>query len=424
MKILLVGGGGREHALAWKFSKSPALSKLFLWPGNSMAASYGALLNLPANAPFSDLKAEIVRLGIDAVICGPEQPLSDGIVDALQGIPVFGPCQAAAALESSKSFAKEIMQSAKVPTAAFLVAKDREFCRTAALKMLKETGGTVLKASGLAAGKGVFVCKTAQEVEQGLERLYGSLSQASKEVVIEEILEGRECSYFTFIGSDGPSELCFAVDHKRLQDGDVGPNTGGMGCYSPVPWLPEGAGKAVEDQVVLPVLKELQRRGITYTGILYVGLMWGEKGPKVVEFNVRFGDPECEVLALSDKRDWLSMILNKLGLLKYSYEEQNLIPAVSVVMASGSYPYGETEEKSSVISLKLLEERQSSVIFASSIGKESASEVRTGKGRVFVVTARGATFKEARKTAYERVEEIRGIWPSAQVRKDIGASVE
>jgi phosphoribosylamine--glycine ligase len=424
MKILLVGGGGREHALAWKFSGSPALSELYLWPGHSMSASYGKLVDLPANAQFCDLKAEILRLGINAVICGPEQPLSDGIVDALEGIPVFGPTQAAAALESSKSFAKGVMLGAKVPTAAYVVAEDLESCRMTAIKMLKETGGTVLKASGLASGKGVFVCRSVEDIDDGLERLYGSMSHASKEVVIEEVLEGRECSYFTFIGPGGPSELCFAVDHKRLKDGDIGPNTGGMGCYSPVPWLPKGAGMQVEEEIVKPVLLELQRRGISYTGILYVGLMWGANGPKVVEFNVRFGDPECEVLALSDGRDWLSMILSKLGLKSHTFDPPLLTPAVSVVMASESYPYFEKEESSSVIPLKLLEERPSSLIFASSIGHGDASQVKTGKGRVFVVTAKGMSFKEARTVAYARIEEIRTLWPSAQFRLDIGASVE
>jgi phosphoribosylamine--glycine ligase len=424
MKVLLVGGGAREHALAWKFAKSPELTALYLWPGHVLSCRLGTALDLKPSATFEELKFEILRLNIDAVICGPEQPLADGLADHLEGIPVFGPKKAAAALESSKSFAKEVMKAAGIPTAEYVVTRSEQECRQVSLEMLKRTGGTVLKASGLAAGKGVFVCKTAREIDEGLERLFGSMKEASHEVVVETVLEGRECSYFTFIGPEGPSELCFAVDHKRLLDGDLGPNTGGMGCYAPVPWLPENAGKLVEDVVVIPLLSELKRRGIDYTGVLYVGLMWGHQGPKVVEFNVRFGDPECEVLAVADHRDWLAMILSKLGLKKYEFQPANLRPSVSVVMASSSYPYGETEDQPGVISIDDLSDSEDSVVFASAIRANQEGEIRTGKGRVFVVVSEGDTFKHARAKAYSRVAKLQKIWAGSVFRADIAKLVE
>ncbi len=424
MKILLIGSGAREHALAWKFSKSSALTALYVWPGHPLSKRIGIPLDLQAGASFDELRGEVLRLKIDAVVCGPEQPLADGLADHLLGITVFGPKKAAAALESSKSFAKEVMKAAHIPTAEYVVTRSEEECRSVSLSMLSRTGGAVLKASGLAAGKGVFVCRTADEIQNGLDRLFSSMKEAASEVVVETVLEGRECSYFTFIGSEGPSELCFAVDHKRLLDGDLGPNTGGMGCYAPVPWLPSDAGQAVENAVVLPLLKELRKRGIEYTGVLYVGLMWGEAGPQVIEFNVRFGDPECEVLAWSDSRDWLSMILSKLGLMTYEFQPANLRPAVSVVIASQSYPYGEAQDEASLISHGDLKEEEDSVVFASSIVFKNETQISTGKGRVFVVVSDGETFGDARKKAYQRVDRLRALWPASQVRLDIAKSVE
>lgn len=423
MNILLIGGGGREHALAWKVSKSCHLTKLYLWPGNVLAAEYGEILDLPKNASFSELKALIQRLGIDAVICGPEQPLADGLSDALTGTPVFGPQKSAAALESSKVFAKEVMKAAGIPTAEYFVVNSADECKSVAFDMLARTGGAVLKASGLAAGKGVFVCKTVMEIETGIHTLYTLMKEASREVVVEEILEGRECSYFSFLGKDGPTELCFAVDHKRLRDGDSGPNTGGMGCYTPVPWLPEDAGNQVEKAVVIPLQVELQRRGIEYLGCLYVGLMWGKDGPKVVEFNVRFGDPECEVLALADERDWLELILGKLGLVSYKLERPNLKPTVCVVVASAGYPFGENAEDPKVISKDLFSPADDLMVFGASVHSHPDG-IEPGKGRTLVVTASGKNFVEARTRAYQRVAEIQRIWPASQARKDIGLSVE
>ena len=424
MKILLIGSGAREHALAWKFSKSASLTALYVWPGHPLSRRIGMPLNLPPTASFEDLRAEVLRLEINAVVCGPEQPLAEGLADHLAGFPVFGPKKAAAALESSKSFAKEVMGAAHIPTAEYIVTRSEEECRAVSLAMLSRTGGAVLKASGLAAGKGVFVCRTQDEIQTGLERLFGSMKEAASEVVVETVLEGRECSYFSLIGADGPSELCFAVDHKRLLDDDLGPNTGGMGCYAPVPWLPEDAGKIVENKVVLPLLKELKSRGIEYVGVLYVGLMWGVSGPQVVEFNVRFGDPECEVLAWADGRDWLSMILSKLGLIKYEFQPAKLRPSVSVVMASPSYPYGEAADEPSLVSFTDLEEEDDTVVFASSIKLANENQISTGKGRVFVIVSDGETFGEARKKAYQRVARLRTLWPSSQVRLDIAKLVE
>lgn len=424
MKILLIGSGAREHALAWKFSKSPAMTALYVWPGHALSKRIGIPLDLKAAASFEELRAEVLRLKIDAVVCGPEQPLADGLADYLEGIPVFGPKKAAALLESSKSFAKEVMKAAQIPTAEYMVTRSEVECRTVSLSMLTRTGGAVLKASGLAAGKGVFVCRTLEEIQNGLDRLFSSMKEAASEVVVETVLEGRECSYFTLIGPEGPSELCFAVDHKRLLDGDLGPNTGGMGCYAPVPWLPKDAGKTVENAVVLPLLRELKKREIEYTGVLYVGLMWGESGPQVVEFNVRFGDPECEVLAWSDSRDWLSMILSKLGLMSYEFLPANLRPAVSVVIASKSYPYGEAQDEASLVAHEDLKEEEDSVVFASSIVFANEAQISTGKGRVFVVVSDGESFGDARKKAYQRVNRLRTLWPASQVRMDIAKLVE
>ena len=424
MRVLVVGSGGREHALAWKLKSSPALSELWLWPGNACSAELGHVLDLPPDAPYARLAEACKRVHIDLVVVGPEGPLSDGIADVLtdHGLTVFGPSKVAAQLESSKVFSKKMMLEAGIPTASFEVVTSRPACEDAARRLLTRDGGVVLKASGLAAGKGVFVCTSEQELASGLDRLYsGSLRSASEWVVVEEMLYGRECSFFCFLGQGHVTRIGFAVDHKRLSVGDKGPNTGGMGCYTPVPWLPADAGDQVEARVVRPIMEVLDRYGISYTGCLYVGLMWADRGPAVVEFNVRLGDPEAQVLALADGTDWLPLMAECVGI----PVEKKIAAAVprsviGYVLASSGYPYGEKPDVDAVISRSLLSDQgDGTAVFCASV-KQDQTGVRTGSGRVFLVAGMAKTFAAAKSKALGRIEKIRTVWPECQWRHDIG----
>ena len=435
LTVLLIGSGARENAVASKLKGSPLLKALFVWPGNPCINRLGNLIDLPASASVDALINAAKEQGVDFVFCGPEKPLSDGFADAFiaAGIPFFGPRKDAARLESSKTFAKEIMRAAGIPTAEFLVAGTRSDCRSSALKMLSEEGGVVLKASGLAAGKGVFVCRSVAQVDAGIERLYSeSLRSASEQVVIERMLVGRECSYFVFLGKGAPVSIGFAVDFKRLLNGDEGPNTGGMGCYAPVPWLPENAAQQVDAAVVQPLLTTLKAKGIEYTGCLYVGLMWSAKGPQVVEFNVRLGDPEAQVLTAYDSRDWLFLAASKVGLAGNSAPVSTLNKsrrAVAVVMASAGYPFGERPDVSATVPWGLIDASRTvatgnvQVYGAAILPPQSQAGVETGSGRVFTVVAVADSFRHARITAYRRVDAIREIWPDCQFRTDIASDV-
>lgn len=427
MRVLVIGSGGREHALAWKLKQSPECRDLFIWPGNSASHRVGTALGLPSDASFEQLGDAAIAFKIDMVVVGPEGPLSEGIADYMEmrGLKVFGPNKDAAQLESSKAFAKRIMMEASIPTAAFEVVTTKEQCTECAFRILNRDGGVVLKASGLASGKGVFVCHNEKDVMDGIERLYeSSMSAASRQVVVEEMLFGREVSYFCFIGHGGVTRIGFAVDHKRLLPGDKGPNTGGMGCYTPVPWLPGDAGEQVDSRVVEPLLEALERNGISYTGCLYVGLMWSDKGPSVVEFNVRLGDPEAQVLALSDQTDWLPLMASKVGIkLKRSSQSTYPLPVMGYVLASSGYPYGEAEDIDGTIPWSAIQgQSDGSTVFCASV-KSASGGVKTGSGRVFLVAGVGRTFNAAKSKALARVEKIRSYWPEAQWRPDIGQTV-
>lgn len=440
MRVLLVGKGGREHALAWKIRRSHLLTRLYLWPESPAIAPLGETLDLAPSATFDELVDLSRRLAIDMVVSGPEAPLSQGLADAFAkaGIPTFGPMQAVAELEASKAFAKAMMTKAGIPTAGHSLARDESECRTQALALLASDGGVVLKASGLAAGKGVFVCRTAADVEDGLRHLFHSdMRAAAATVVVEEMLEGRECSYFSFIGRGGATGLGFAVDYKRLGDHDVGPNTGGMGCYAPVPWLPADAEQQVVGKVVQPLLGALASEGLSYLGCLYVGIMWSEtKGPMVVEFNVRLGDPEAQVLASYDDRDWLAVMAAKCGVpVPEAAVQAATAPvthgdrAVAVVMASHSYPFGSEGPEAAPLPLAwfakagVAEGSGAVKVFAASVAAADKAHVQTGSGRVLTVTARAKTYAGARELAYEKVAEIASRWPRARWRSDIAARV-
>lgn len=428
MKVLVVGKGAREHALAKKLHSSPLLTSLYVWPGNAAMAGLGATaVDLPPSADNRQVSEAAKALGVDLVVVGPEVPLAEGLADALlaQGVKVFGPRQKAAQLESSKAFSKEMMRKAGVPTAPFELARGEQDCRRLALAMLARTGGTVLKASGLAAGKGVFVCTDKDDIEEGLRHLYHTdMTKAAGTVVVEETLKGREVSYFTFIGVGGATGLGFAVDFKRLEDQDRGPNTGGMGCYAPVPWLPVGAEKLVEERVVRPLLAQLEKEGIEYTGCLYVGIMWTETGPEVVEFNVRLGDPEAQVLSVYDDRDWLALMAFKAGLpvdaaalAKASAKVTHKDRAVAVVMAAKGYPFGSASDSAKGhLPLSLFTEGD---VFAASVSPGVDGQLATGAGRVLTVCARGHDFAAARERAYGKVKIIAHQWPDARFRRDI-----
>ena len=433
MKILVVGSGAREHAILSKLSVSPVVNALFVWPGNTAMEGLASRLELPSGSSWENVIKKAHELSIDGVVCGPEQPLSEGIADlaARYGMPLFGPTMRAAQLEASKVFAKDVMRAAAIPTADFVVVDSFDACQHEAQTFLGNKGAVVLKASGLAAGKGVFVCKDKVSLHEALHHLYETdMKEAAQQVVIEEMLVGREVSFFCFIGQDGVTPLGFAVDFKRLNEDDAGPNTGGMGCYTPVPWLPTEAEEVVLKKVVTPLLTELASRNIKYTGCLYVGLMWGANGPKVIEFNVRLGDPEAQVLAAYDRKDWGIMIARHLGLAiaEDMSSAHNTPPpegaAVAVVVASKGYPFDTCTDMPETLPRAYFQMNDDATsVFGASVQPLSASSIQTGKGRIFTVTAYAPSFRQARKLVYETIDKIVGKSDRLRYRIDIAAKI-
>ncbi len=428
MKVLVVGSGAREHAICWKLSQSPLCEQVYVWPGNPAICQSFRSFDLQPNASFEDLARHCLALNIGLIVPGPEGPLAAGVADTLEahGLLVFGPNRYLSQLESSKVFAKNLMAKARIPTAHFTIARSAEECARLARAQLLKLGSVVLKASGLAGGKGVFVCRTEAELKDGLARLYhSSLSTASDEVVIEEMLVGREVSHFSLISRDQVVSLGFAVDFKRLLDRDLGPNTGGMGSYTPVPWLPENADQCVHDQILSPLMSRLRKEGHAYQGFLYTGIMWHESGPKVIEFNVRLGDPEAQVLAVSDQRDWLAAILSILESKSQSTfpaaKRGDFRPAVAVVLASEGYPFPDPNQQpeSAQLSLDLRNHSRSHALFAGDLRLTHDHDWQTGSGRVLTVVHQGSDHAAARQLAYNNVENITKNWPKSVFRRDI-----
>jgi phosphoribosylamine--glycine ligase len=397
VKLLVVGSGGREHALAWKLAAAPGPVELHAAPGNPGIAALGACHPVrPDDA--EGLLGLSVELGIDLVVIGPEGPLVAGVADALrrQGVAVFGPGREAARLEGSKSFAKEVMRAAGVPTARNL-AVARPPC--------------VVKADGLAAGKGVFVCRSQDELDAGLRAAAGF----SGPLVIEELLDGNELSLLALVDGEHVLPLAPAQDFKRAGDGDTGPNTGGMGSFSPVPGVGPELVEEIVDTVHRPVVAELGRRGIPFSGVLYAGLMLTEDGPRVLEFNCRFGDPETQSILPRLEGDLLAVLRGcAAGNLAGAGLETSERAAVTVVLAAGSYP----ERGDSGSTIEGLEEAQAdgALVFHAGTALHDRRLVTNG-GRILNVTALGDSLGEARAHAYEAVERI--SFAGARYRRDI-----
>ena len=397
MKILVVGSGGREHALAWKIAQSPGLSELHAAPGNPGIATLGRCHPLRAD-DLEGLLALCREQAIDLVVIGPEAPLVAGIADGLRraGVAVFGPGAAAARIEGSKSFAKDVMRAAGVPTAA-------------ALDELHAP--CVVKADGLAAGKGVFVCKSQAEAEHA----WNQAQALGEGIVVEELLEGEEVSVFALTDGAQATPLPPAQDFKRLRDGDEGPNTGGMGSYSPVPFLEDEDAEEIVELVHRPVLAELARRGAPYVGLLYAGLMLTDAGPRVLEFNCRFGDPETQALLPRLEGDLLSVLASAAGgALDTRGLETSADAAVSVVLAAAGYP--DAPQTTAEIEGVADAEALGALVFHAGTALRNERLVSAG-GRVLDVTAVGPTVASARERAYEAVERIH--LESAHYRTDV-----
>ena len=416
MNILLLGSGGREHALAWKLAQSSLCAKLFAAPGNPGIAQHAELVGLDA-ADHGAVLAFCTAERIGLVVIGPEAPLVDGLADSLRaaGVPVFGPSKAAAQLEGSKAFTKELCARHAIPTAAFVrVASEAE-----GLAALKEfTIPVVIKADGLAAGKGVTVAMSRAEAEEAVREIFsGRFGEAGAEAVIEEFLEGEEASFFAI--TDGHTVVPFgsAQDHKRVGDGDQGPNTGGMGAYSPAPVLtPLLEGEALE-KIVVPTVKAMADEGMPYSGVLYAGLMLTPKGVQLIEYNARFGDPECQVLMLRYEGDLAELMLavaeNRLASLPVPRLSRDT--ALTVVMAAGGYP-GTPRKGGSIGGIEAAEADGAKVFHAGTAWADG--QLVANGGRVLNVTARGATVGDAQAQAYAALDRI--AFPDGFCRRDIG----
>ena len=416
MRLLVIGSGGREHALVWKLSQSPRVTKIFCAPGS---AAIGELAEcLAINPEQLDHLAEFAeKQRIDLTVVGPELPLTLGIVDLFEsrGLRIFGPNKAAAQLEGSKAFTKEILHANGIPTAAFAT-----FTEAAAAKqyLAQQKSPYVIKADGLAAGKGVLICATLTEAEAAIDEILvrKSFGAAGDKVVIEEFLAGEEASFMALIDGEHVLPLATSQDHKRIFDNDQGRNTGGMGAYSPAPIVTAEVHARVLREILLPLLNGLRRRNIRYRGLIYAGLMITKEGPKVIEFNARFGDPECQPIMMRLKSDLLPLleatIDGKLDQVKAEWHEDS---AVCVVLTAEGYP-GAYDKGEEIHGLEKLATWEKGFVFHAGTAKDNNRWPTTG-GRVLGVTARGNSVAEAVKEVYWAVGEI--SWPGMHYRKDI-----
>lgn len=416
MNVLLIGSGGREHALAWKIGQSPALQTLYCAPGNGGTQGIGVSVVL--NIGIAD---DVITFcndkHIGLVVIGPEAPLVDGLADRLRDadIPVFGPSAAAAKLEGSKHFTKALCDEHGIPTAAYAHFSD---AASAHAYLENRSMPIVIKADGLAAGKGVTIAQTQQEAKEAIDACFdGAYGAAGAELVIEEFLEGEEASLFAIC--DGETILPFgtAQDHKRAFDNDEGPNTGGMGAYSPAPVMTAEMTARVMKDIVTPTVRAMSSRGTPFVGVLYAGLMMTDKGPKLIEYNVRFGDPECQVLMQRLQSDVLPILHNAaLGQLETTPVTWRDQVSLTVVMAADGYP-GHYEIGDPIGNLDEAEADPRTTIFHAGTRRDG-DIVKSNGGRVLNVTALGDTVSEARERAYEAVNMI--DWPGAMYRTDIG----
>ena len=417
MRILIIGSGGREHALTWKLSQRPDVTEIFVAPGNGGTAGIATNVaikdsDIPALVAFAREKA------VDLVVPGPELPLTLGVVDAMKeaGVPCFGPVAACARLEGSKAFAKEVMHAAGVPTAAAGVFTSRA---DADAFVAAHGAPLVIKADGLAAGKGVIVAMTDEEVKAALDLMFDNraFGDAGSTVLIEEFLKGEEVSLLCFCDGKTALPLPSAQDHKAVFDGDKGPNTGGMGAYSPAPVLPDDRLDAMADIVTRPILAEMARRGTPFTGILYAGLMMTADGPKVLEYNVRFGDPECQPLLMRLKNDLADVmtacIEGRLDAMKLDIENRS---ALGVVLTSAGYP-GSYPKGMPISGIDEAEAMDDVKVFQAGTRREGERILANG-GRVLCVTALGRDLRDAQKRAYEGLDHL--TMEHSQFRSDIG----
>ncbi len=416
MNVLLIGSGGREHALAWALSASPVVSKLYCAPGNPGIAKIATCVAIDPMA-FDRLVGFAQKARIDFAVVGPEAPLVAGLADRLEaaGIKTFGPSAAAAALEGSKGFVKDLCAENNIPTAAYkrcTRSQDaKEYARSLGLPV-------VIKADGLAAGKGVIIAQTLAEADAAIESMFaGAFGAAGEEVVVEEFLIGEEASFFALTDGTHLLPLAGAQDHKRAFDGDNGPNTGGMGAYSPAPVITSAIEKDVIARIIQPTVDAMRRRGIPYVGVLYAGLMITKNGPKLIEYNCRFGDPECQVLMLRLKSDLLpALMAARDGVIDSVDLRWRDEVALTVVMATRGYP-GTYSKGSEIRGLEQAGTIEGVEIFHAGTEYRNDKLVAIG-GRVLNICARGRDVAEARARAYQAIARI--DWPDGFCRTDIG----
>lgn len=415
MRVLLIGAGGREHALAWKIAQSERLEKLYIAPGNGGTNELGENVSLDVT-DHGSVALFCIAHAIDLVVIGPEAPLVAGLADDLRAvrISVFGPNKLAAQLEGSKGFTKELCDEMHIPTAAYGRFNNAE----AALAYLNETGAPiVIKADGLAAGKGVTVAMSLSEAEAAIKDCFaGAFGAAGAEVVIEEFLEGEEVSLFAVTDGKSFVTLASAQDHKRVFDNDEGPNTGGMGAYSPAKVLTPALQAQVEREIIAPTIAGMAARGTPFSGVLYAGLMLTASGPSLIEYNARFGDPECQVLMMRLKSDVLDLLeASANAQLDAITPEWHDDAAVTVVMAAQGYP-GAYVKGTEIKNADGLDSADAMVFHAGTV--RDGDRLLANGGRVLNVTAMGPTLREARDKAYALAEKI--DWPEGFYRHDIG----